>query len=189
MLTQKLLKELLHYDPNTGIFTWRVRDRRHFKSDRDRKIWVANNAGKKAGNKGAQGYLRVCIFKKSYKSHRLAFLYMTGSFPPEQTDHINGIRSDNRWVNLRPVDSAENQKNTKRRVDNISGVTGVSWAKRDDKWQAWINSGGTRKHFGYFTDKFEAICARKSAERRYGFHINHGRNPAEAQQFFNEVAL
>ena len=175
MLTQELLKELIHYDPETGEFTWLERDRRHFKTDRSRNIWNTTFHGNVAGGDDGSGYLRIGVLCKSYRAHRLAFLYMTGEFPPEHTDHINGIRDDNRWINLRAATSAENCRNARISSNNNSGVHGVSWHKRCSFWVVGIQLNGKSKHIGYFKDKFEAICARKSAEREYGYHINHGR--------------
>ena len=175
MLTQALLQELLHYNPYTGVFTWLERDRRHFESNHRWAAWNSMCAGKKAGSKNGRGYLSISIFKKLYKSHRLAFVYMTGEFPPEHTDHINRVTDDNRWVNLRAVSNSENQKNARLKSNNTSGVNGVIWHKVEKKWRAVIALNRKGKHLGSFTDKFEAICARKSAERKYGYHPNHGR--------------
>ena len=175
MLDQKLLKELIHYDPETGFFTWRERDRRHFKTLRSSSTWNARYAGKPAGSSNGKGYLKIGVFNGSYKSHRLAFLYIDGEFPPADTDHINGVRDDNRWVNLRAVTNSENHKNMRRYKANSSGFAGVHWVESSRKWRAIIVVNKKQKHLGCFTDKFDAIDARKDAEREYKFHPNHGK--------------
>jgi len=161
-LTQEYLKLILHYDPDTGIFTWL--------SPRVLRI----KKGNVAGVAEASGYIRVQIKGKNYSMHRLAFLYMTGAFPAEHTDHINRNRSDNRWLNLRAVSNSVNQKNAKKRSDNKSRITGVHWDARSKKWCSKIKVGKSI-FIGLFEDFFEAVCARKSAEVLYGFHPNHGR--------------
>tara|TARA_R100001244_G_C5089428_1_gene116025 strand:- start:21 stop:518 length:498 start_codon:yes stop_codon:yes gene_type:complete len=163
MITQKQLKELLHYNPDTGIFTNRVRRSQ------------SSKIGDVAGCNSADGYLAIKISGKKYKGHRLAWLYVSGELPLNQIDHINGITSDNRIVNLRNVSHAENCKNQKLRNTNTSGITGVGWHKGNKKWLSKICVDDKIIHLGVFIDKFEAICARKSASNKYGFHQNHGR--------------
>ena len=99
MLTQEELKQNLHYDPDTGIFTWIV-NRRRVKS------------GDTAGYNHPKGYIYINHRKKIYLAHRLCWFYMTGSFPTNQIDHINGIRYDNRFINLREATNAENGANS-----------------------------------------------------------------------------
>ena len=126
-------------------------------------------------HKSGADYL-ACMFEgKSIFAHRVAFYLMEGRWP-EQIDHINGDRKDNRWANLREVTNRENALNSKKRSDNTSGVTGVYWAKHRQKWQVRIGTPENRcKHLGYFTNKDEAIAVRKAAEREQGYHENHGR--------------
>lgn len=161
MLSQKELKKLLHYDPDTGVFT--------------RLVTTSNRskAGAIAGSP-SNGYSSIRINYKLYYAHRLAWLYMTGAFPEDHIDHINHIRTDNRWANLRDVTQAENGKNQPKINTNTSGVTGVCWHKAANKWTAYVHTKEKRKSLGYFSDKFDAICARKSAEVQHGFHENHG---------------
>lgn len=176
MLTQAHLKECLSYDPDAGIFTWLNRPESHFKTRRAFNTWNSRFSGKITGYKKKEfPYLVIRIGGINYKAHRLAFLFMTGSMPPS-VDHINGIRFDNRWINLREASTSENQKNASMRSDNKSGVTGVQWYKKLSKWVARITSDGEKIHLGYFDDIKDAIKARKQAERKYGFHANHGRS-------------
>jgi len=162
MITQKRLKEVLHYNQDTGLFIWIVA-----KSDK-------THIGDVAGSKHNAGYIRIRIDKKLYLSHRLAFLYMTGKFPKYEVDHINHIRTDNRWGNLRAVTRQENCFNASMPRDNTSGVMGVSWAKKNKKWLANIRIDGKTKYIGLFEKIEDAITARKETEKLYGFHPNHG---------------
>jgi hypothetical protein len=161
-LTQERLKELLDYNPDTGIFT--------------RAKQVSNvKVGDRAGRVTPLGYLRIKVDGRAHMAHRLAVLYMNGHFPPDQTDHINGKTLDNRWCNLRCVSRAVNYQNKRRDKRNTSGVTGVYWHSRDLVWHASIGVNGKFIHLGNFKTWFRAAIARKKAEIKYGFHPNHDR--------------
>jgi hypothetical protein len=160
-LTQERLKELLHYEPETGVFEWREY-RRGMRPDRV------------AGSPNSKGYLLIKIDYNSHRAHRLAFLYMTGKLPTEQVDHINHNRADNRWDNLRLVCNAENHRNCSMYSHNTSGVTGVFWYKPLNKWQAGVMVDQKHHHIGFFDNLLDAVAARKRAEREFGFHENHG---------------
>lgn len=162
MITQATLKELLNYNPETGAFTWR-------------KVGKHIQEGRLAGTLNSQGYSKIHVQRKEYKAHRLAWLYTYGTFPENQIDHINGVRDDNRIDNLRAVTNAENHRNRKLRCTNTSGVSGVSWFRPNKAWGAYISDDGKRIFLGLFADLFSAVAARKSAERKYNYHSNHGR--------------
>lgn len=164
MLTQKRLKELLHYNPDTGVFTWR--------SSNSNRVMSGSEAGCKLKNR--KPYILIRIDGKIYASHRLAFLYMLGDQPKDHVDHIDGNGLNNKWSNLRDVTNQENHKNMKLVKSNTSGICGVSWVKDRLLWHAYIHNSGKRLNLIYTNDFFEACCARKSAERKYGFHRNHG---------------
>jgi hypothetical protein len=153
-ITQERLKSLLHYDPLSGQFT-RLVDGKHTK------------AGERAGYVKGSGYREIYISGDLYYEHRLAFLYMTGSFPEHQADHINHIKDDNRWCNLRPATSTENNRNTGLRKDNKSGVTGVSWCNGKQKWMASCHADGKTKYLGYFENIQEAAVVATSARQKY----------------------
>lgn len=163
VLTQAELKSLLHYDPGTGKFYWLVTRGKA-------------KAGGLAGNKNQRGYIGIGLIGADYQAHRLAFLYMTGAFPSDQCDHINGARDDNRWANLRAVSGAENKRNQKTPSNSKTGVLGVCWYKRVGAWQAQIQANGRNHYLGCFANLADAIAARKAAEVKYGFHPNHGRS-------------
>ena len=110
-----------------------------------------------------------------FLAHRLAWMYMYGNFPPDEIDHINGVRDDNRIINLRAVSHAENAKNQRINSTNTSGVTGVSWNKAAQKWKAQVRQDNKTLYFGIYSNFLDAICARKSAEHILGFHPNHGK--------------
>jgi hypothetical protein len=158
MLTQQRLKEVLNYDHKTGLF-------------------VRNNSNDKrqVGNvMPIKGYIRIKIDCKLYLAHRLAWMYMTGSFPTAEIDHINGDGGDNRFVNLRDVTRSENNKNQKKSISNTTGITGVHWFKPQNKWRSRICIDNKDTNIGYFDNLFDAVCARKNAEIKHGFHKNHG---------------
>lgn len=162
MITQNQLKKLFSYNPETGKFTRLV------------TINYRAKAGDVVKAIDSQGYIGVSVENKRYTAHRLIWIYVYG-VKPDHIDHINGIRTDNRLVNLRSVAQKENCKNLSVRKDNASGVMGVSFFKRDGTWQVRVSRDGKYIHLGYFADKFEAICARKSAEIKCGYHKNHGK--------------
>ena len=161
MITQSELKELLDYDPNTGLFVWKFSPR--------------FSAGSIAGNKIPRGYIHICINYKQYQAHRLAWLYVFGDWPKNGIDHINRIPSDNRIANLRDVTQSENMKNQKMHFNNKSGVCGVYWHKSRGKWQAQINVSGKCIALGRYKYLEDAVLVRKAAEKKYLFHENHGR--------------
>lgn len=165
----ELLRKLLRYEPDTGKLYWRERDE-------CRKEWNTRFANKEAFfTEGARGYNQGCINGVRFYAHRVIWAMSCGKWPAEQIDHINGIRTDNRLENLRPVSKSENAKNQKRSRSNTSGVTGVYLHKKANKWMAYISSGANRKYLGIFSSIEDAIAARKDAEVKLGFHPNHGR--------------
>ena len=163
ILTQKRLKELLHYDPDTGVFTWLV-----YRN-------VNARVGGRCGHVEDRTLYRwIYIDDAKHKSARLAFLYMKGRLPSAHMDHINHIRSDDRWCNLREVTQQENNKNKTMQTNNTSGVMGVHWKKAISKWGAKIVVNKKQIHIGYYSSINKATSARKAAEVKYGFHKNHG---------------
>jgi len=161
------LKEMLYYNPETGLFTWLVSKKGHIK------------AGDIAGYIHSSGYRIICINGKRYRAHRLAWLYMTGAWPECQIDHDNQIRSDNRFLNLKEATNEQNAKNCKRRVDNTSGVTGVWFHKQVGKWCSEIFVKGKKISLGVYENINDAIAVRETANILYGFHKNHGADHAQ----------
>ena len=157
-LTQARLKELLHYDPDTGVFTWLV--------NRGRKA----KAGDRAGMITDKGYNSICVEGLNHFAHRLAWLYVHGEHPSGIMDHINTVRSDNRISNLRIVTYQENAQNRiVARSDNTSGFLGV--ARMGHKFQSWITLPSKKRlHLGTFNTAEEAHEAYLIAKREH--HIS-----------------
>lgn len=148
-LTAARLRELLHYDPETGVFTSRV---------------VRNQLrpGQPVGYLNDQSYIWFIVDCRYYKAHRAAWLYMTGEWPKHQIDHINRVKDDNRWANLRDVPAAVNSQN--RRHSSKSGLLGVSPDGR--RWRTQISVGGVDKWLGRFDTPEEAHAVYLEAKRR-----------------------
>jgi hypothetical protein len=146
-LTAERLRQVLHYDPETGFFTWRER------------ISIRIMPGNVAGALGKRGYLIVGIDGRHHYAHRLAWLYMTGSWPARQIDHEDRVRINNRWNNLRLATPAQNAHNASARRNNTSGVPGVSWDKRRGCWIAKICINRKQLYLGSFGQDIEAAKA------------------------------
>lgn len=149
-LTQERLKELLHYDPDTGLFA-RKTTRGGFP------------IGSIAGRTQSHGYTYIMVDFKEYPASHLACLYMYGFLPSVCVDHINGNPTDNRISNLRPATLSENQQNTKMYKNNSSGIKGVTWCNRAKKWMGTIQTDRKRKTIGYFDSLDDAAIAMKKA--------------------------
>lgn len=174
ILPQDLLCSRLQYDSSTGILTWKPRPKTDFNDARSWNTWNSRYAGKRAGNLQANGYRKVAIDGYPYVEHRLIWVMVYGE-SPLHIDHQDGDRTNNILANLRSVTAAENHKNVRRKVSNSSGVTGVTWSRRRNKWRAYIRVNYVRTDLGEFSLIEDAIACRKAAERLHGFHENHGR--------------
>jgi hypothetical protein len=145
ILSQSRLQELLCYDEHTGLFTWRIHAGNR----------LANSA---AGSLCKRGYLDVSVDGKSYRAHRLAWLYVHGNFPVGVIDHINGNRSDNRITNLRDVTNTRNLLSfRKTNHNNSSGFIGVN--KNHNGWRAEIKVNYKNINLGTYPTKEEASIA------------------------------
>jgi hypothetical protein len=155
ILTQERLKELLSYDPETGVFV-RIKQ-------------TSSNAkiGDVAGNTNRNGYHYTQVDGTKFRTHRLIWLYMTGKFPPDSIDHIDRNPSNNRFANLRAVTKSENQHNQKMHCVNTSGFKGVNYYKNSKKWSAQITLNNVKKHLGTFFTPEEANVAYLAAQRIY----------------------
>lgn len=173
MITQVRLKEKIEYNPITGIFLRKQRPISTFKTNYEFTKHMESINRKKCGWI-QNGYLYIYIDNKSYLGHRLAWLYIHGEFPQNEIDHLNHNRSDNKISNLREATHQENCKNRSLAINNKSRVIGVHFSEEGEKWIAYITNDYKNIKLGHFKDFFEAICARKSAEKKYGFHENHG---------------
>lgn len=182
-VTSDILNELLRYEPDTGELYWKERGEKwfeegdRFSAESKARIWNTRFAGKEAFTyKGKKGYKRSSIFNFYFEAHRIIWCMMTGGWP-DQVDHINGVRDDNRWCNLREVDQKTNGRNSAKSTLNTSGVRGVSWCNLRKKWRVRIyNDESKRIELGYYRCLKAATEIRKEAEKEYGYHENHGRD-------------
>jgi len=104
--------------------------------------FVKFKAGEQVGARMLNGYISTTLKGKAYYLHRLAWLLMTGEWPSKSVDHINGVRDDNRWSNLRSATDQQNQFNRTVRKDSTSGVKGVYFHKQSGLWRAAIQVDG-----------------------------------------------
>ena len=153
-MTQNELKQLLHYEPSTGIFTW-LESRGRIK------------AGTIAGSKQKYGHLAVKIDGKNYHLHRLAWLYVYGKLPDDMIDHINGISNDNRIDNLRDVTNTINQHNQKTaHANSKSGLIGACWNEQNKAWKSQITHQGKVIYLGLYKTAQLAHEAYLTAKRK-----------------------
>ncbi len=177
----ELLRKLLRYNPETGKLYWRERTPDMFDGSGVRtaehrcNVWNARYSGNRAFSSKMNGYRRGSVLHTGLLAHRVIWAIVNGSWPADQIDHINGIRSDNRISNLRNATHTDNMRNMKIPKDNTSGHVGVSWSIKANKWYAQIAGKGKHIHLGSFALKIDAIAARKDAEVMLGYHENHGR--------------
>lgn len=154
MLTAELVRSLFSYDPDTGVFVWRVRAGKY-------------PAGGEAGyiNSLNRRMIRITLEGKQYHLYasRLAWFYVHGTLPKEEIDHINGNSTDDRFSNLREATRSQQLQNTKLNVRNTSGFRGVSWVEKRAKFSAEIAANGMRRRLGYFDAPEEAAAAYAAA--------------------------
>lgn len=150
-LTQAKLKEVLRYDADTGEFT-----RVTFSGNR-----CAGSArlGPITQKPDERGYIRIRVYGKKYRAHRLAWLYVHGCFPEQGLDHINGDKLDNRIANLREADQMQNSQNRKPMEGTSSKLLGVTRYRGANKWRAQIMVSGKKIALGYFDDEHQAYDA------------------------------
>lgn len=139
MLTIQQLRKILWYSKTTGLFWWLET--------------IGSNAqkGTRAGSLHSSGYVHIKIFGRLYKTHRLAWLYVTGEFPKLDVEHRNLRCADNRWCNLRLATDSQNQANVRTRIDNTSGFKGVILRKESGMWRAQMQFQKKRLSLGEFS--------------------------------------
>lgn len=151
MITQRDLKNILDYDPLTGIFTRKIPK-------------LSRRTSGIAGTLKPNGYIQISISRKCYLAHRLAWLWMTGSWPVE-VDHKNTVRSDNRWDNLRDATRSlnmQNQRTASRR--SLTGLLGVNKLP-NNRFAANIEINGARHYLGSYGTPELAHAAYIEAKR------------------------
>jgi hypothetical protein len=154
----------LRYEAETGMLFWRY-------CASARPQWNAKHAGRPAFTATERGYRVGRIDGVKFYAHRVVYAMLHGAWP-EQIDHDNRDRGDNRPRNLKAAGPVANSRNQPMRSGNTSGVTGVSWDSHRGRWSARIGHA----HLGRFDDFDAAVCARRSAEVALSYHPNHGRN-------------
>jgi hypothetical protein len=155
MIDQKTVKKLFHYDAESGMLFWRNGNGRNVQPWQEVK------------SKNGHGYYTAKIHGKSYLAHRLAWLYVHGSFPNKYIDHKNRIRNDNRLCNLRDVNTTDNAQNISLPKHNKSGHIGVSWFQLRKTWTVYVKVNKKNKWLGYYKNLDDAIAARKEGEKQY----------------------
>jgi hypothetical protein len=158
-LTAEKLREILAYDQETGDFVRLV--------DRSTNARAGSIAGCVSAGGTGKLHWQISIDGRLYYAHRLAWLYMTGQWPSKTIDHIDANGLNNRWSNLREATKSENQHNRGKQRNNTSGFKGVSWHKRDRKWQAEIWLNGRKKSLGGFDDAAAAHAAYCDAAQKF----------------------
>ena len=166
------IRRLISYDPETGALFNKV--------DRGRsQRYKAGSMIVKAPNK-THGYTTIQINGRSYLTHRIAWLLMTGEWP-ETIDHIDHDISNNKFSNLRAVSQQENMRNVSLFKSNKTGVAGICMAgRRKDKWRVTVNHSGSQHYLGEFDSFEEALAVREKAMMQQGYHVNHGKPSIEA---------
>lgn len=160
-INQAFMQKFFTYEPRTGELIARL-------PVHNREI------GSVCGAVGGHGYLMTSIQGKNYLNHRLIWLYMMGKLP-QQIDHINHNRLDNRWENLREVNNTDNLRNTGLSKNSRTKINGVNYIPRLDKFRAYITINRKQVYLGIFDCIEDAAAARKAADIKYGFHENHGK--------------
>ena len=166
-ITQENLHNVLHYDPETGIFRWKERQLPEFATSQYEfliRVWNSRWAGQIVGSPDRNGHIYITHLGSKHAAHRLAWLYVHGEPVPMCVDHINGIYADNRISNLRAATRHENAQNSRLRKDNTSGHKGVSRCRKTQRWIAQITAHGYIRQLGRFDSIEDAIAARKEAE-------------------------
>lgn len=164
-ISAEIVRSLLEYCPETGIFRWKKQKGRAKKGD---------VAGHICQRKQGYRWVQIRIDGHLYTGHRLAWLYVHGNLPEKEIDHINQYPTDNRIHNLRLVSHAENSRNQPKRRTNTSGVTGVSWCKSAGAWRAEVKVDGKKHRLGRFKALGDAESAVRQFRKENGFHPNHG---------------
>lgn len=174
-ITPEICRQLLRYDPRTGKMYWRARDVSWFSDSKGRwggvhpasaqsQTWNSRYAETEAFTaSGEDRYLRGALLDKSFLAHRVVWAVLYGEWPDNEIDHINMDRSDNREANLRTANHSENNFNRSVQSNNTSGLKGVSWHKKGQKWRAHIALHGKQRHLGLFSTSDEAYQAYLSA--------------------------
>lgn len=174
-ITYEELHKLFYYDPSTGLLVRKITTGRRGK------------AGTVVGTLNNGGYLKVKINSKQYLIHRIVYCMHHGYWPEKGIDHINRIKTDNRIENLREAGQVCNRRNSKLDSNNTSGIRGISWDNKSEKWRAYIKINNKQLHLGLFKDLNSAVIVRYMAELDHSW--NKCDTESSAQQYLIEHGL
>ncbi len=163
-LTQARLKELVHYEPETGVFTHRISRQ-------------GCRAGDAAGCADSAGYWVIKLDQRKHYAQRLACLYMTGWWPSDEVDHKDRVRSNNAWTNLRPATDKQQAENRNLYATSTSGFRGVMWREKKRKYEVRIRHNNTDHYLGLFDSIIDAVAVRLRAERDLYTHAENCGEP------------
>lgn len=162
--TQEYLLQCLNYDPDSGVLRWKQRPLEHFRDRRVFNIWNARFPHAVAGCKHSTGYVFLSLDDRKFKAHRIIWRMVTGE-EPEEVDHRDTDRANNRWDNLREASRVTNIHNSTARSSSTTGLKGVSLDKRRGLFAAYLTVNKHRRFLGYFTTPEEAKRAYDDAAR------------------------
>ncbi len=168
--SQELLLEYLAYDPNTGHLTW------------IKKAGNSTVLNSRAGSTSKSGYRRLMFKGKQYQEHHVIWCMVHGYFPPEQLDHDDQVRDNNRISNLIEVTQSENSRNRARRNTSIDEA-GIWYCKRRRRYIAEITFEGKKVFQKSYQDIEQAIEERQAKLKEYGFNENHGKSNHSNRKF------
>lgn len=157
-LTRERLKELLHYDSETGEFTHKIRR-------------AGVKYGSLAGTQHSEGYSMIRIDKTAHYAHRLAWLYVYGLHPKQQIDHINGVKADNRLRNLRDVSQSANQQNMKGPRKSKKDGQPLGVRSRNNRFSAIFTINGKQTWIGTYCTADLAHQAYLQAKKDNGMFV------------------
>ncbi len=160
------ISKCVSYNPITGSLVWLARED-------NSKGWNTKYAGRESGRVNNKGYRQLSFMGHKFQAHRVIFYMMTGELP-DYIDHADHDRTNNKWDNLSETDAAGNAHNVIVRDFSPYGIHGVSNYGTQGYYRARIKFNNVETSLYNGNDFFEACCARKSAENRLGFHVNHG---------------
>lgn len=164
--TPAYLRDCLAYDAGTGAFVWKRRPGSHFKADRYCRAWNSLHAGKPAGMPMTDGRIIINLDKRKLLAHRVAWAMQTGAWPQQAIDHIDRDHANNVFSNLRECTLQQNQFNRVANRSNKTGMKGVSWDKKNQKYVAKMCLAGKTVNFGRYSTASEAKAAYDAAAKR-----------------------
>ncbi len=168
------LRKLLRYEPETGKLFWRERGHEFFKTDQDWKKWNNRFANTEAFTSADHAsYWKGAVLGKTYRAHRVIWAMQTNRWPPENIDHIDRIKANNSWNNLRSASKSQNCANVASRKNSTSQYLGVSWVRSKGKWVAKIAKNKEVMFLGYFKCEIEAASAYDMAATRLHQEFAH----------------